>query len=299
MNINVLFELPEEIARGLANGTLERVGGVIRRTVDKKIVLWLTEIGKGELQKDGLPSILSSPQMLLGMQVANLAVNVAGFALIYQKIQQVERQLHSIDEKLVTLVEGQKWLDKKQLIVQLAPVVNSMNTLESVHRIKDKVLAREKLILADDRLGEASVYFRQIVGRMLADKLEQEHPDEFAACYRAWLMASQGRIQAMAEMDEIPEAFARADAFKLEHQAFGRDFIEVRSNPLRKLANERAQSYAEPLLTRLGRQCAGAHEIIKGKALQLEFMKDSGLKVSDLPDFRDISNKQYALVCFK
>lgn len=299
MHINVLFELPEEIAQGLKDGTLERVGGVIRRTSDKKIISWLTEIGKDEFEENNLPPILSSPQMLLGMQVANLAVNVAGFALIYQKIQQVEHQLHSIDEKLMTLVEGQKWLDKKQLIEQLAPVVNSMNTLESVHRIKDKVLAREKLILADERLGEARVYFRQVVESILADKLEQEHPDEFAACYRAWLMASQGRIQAMAALDEIPEAFARADAFKLEHQAFARDLIEVRSNPLRKLANERAKSYAEPLLTRLGHQCAGAHEIIKGKALQLEFMKDGGLKVSDLPGFRDISNKQYALVCFK
>ncbi|NIC38363.1 hypothetical protein HBJ58_16940 [Halomonas desiderata] len=297
-SISVLFEVPVEIAKGLADGSLERVGGVIRRIGDKQIVVWLTETGEDLAKGEKIPSILTSPQMLMGMQVANLAVNVAGFALIYHKLQQVERQLNGIDQKLVNLSHDQGWLDKKQLFSHLAPVVSSMNTLEGIYRINDKSIARDKLISADNKLDEASVYFRQILGDMLIDKLEQERPDEFAACYRAWLMASQGRIQTMAELGEIPEAYARADAFKLEHQTFGRDFLEIRRDPLRKLANERAKSHAEQLLAQLGQQCAGAHEIIKGKVLQLKFMKENGLEVMDLPVLEAQKNKGYALLHF-
>ena len=297
-NINVIFDIPAEILKGLADGTLERVGGVIRKVGDKKIVVWLTEAGEALSSESGIPSILTSPQMLMGMQVANIAVNIAGFALIYHKLQQVERQLHGIDQKLVSLASDQQWLDQKQLISQLAPVVSSLNILEGIHRINDKTIVRDQLVTADGKFGEASVYFRQLVGRMLADKLEQERPAEFAACYRAWLMASQGRIETMATLGEIPEAFARADTFKLEHQAFGREFLTVRRDPLRKLTNNRAQSHAESLLKQLGQQCAGAHEIIKGKALQLEYMRDNGLRLEDFPSITASKDKRYALFYF-
>ena len=121
-NINVMFELSEEIVKGLANGTLERVGGVVRRVGDKKIVVWLTEAGAEVSREAGLPSILNSPQMLMGMQVANLAVSVAGFALIYHKLQQVQRQIEGIDQKLQALSDAHAWLDKKHLIEHLAPM---------------------------------------------------------------------------------------------------------------------------------------------------------------------------------
>ncbi|WP_429089354.1 hypothetical protein [Aeromonas veronii] len=298
-NISVLFEIPTAIAEGLADGSLERVGGVIRTAADKKVVAWLQEAGGKLSDENGIPSIFTSPQMLMGMQVANLAVSVVGFALIYHKLQRVERQLQGIDQKLLDLSHAQKWLDQKFLISHLTPVVSAINTLEGIHRIRDKSIARDKLITADDKLGEASVYFRQIVGHMLVDKLEQERPEEFAACYRAWLMASQGHIQTMAELGEIAEASARAAEFKLKHQAFGHEFLAIRRDPLRKLSNVRAQGHAEPLLVQLGQQCAGAHEIIKGNALQLEFMRDNILKIDDISTLETRSNHRYQLLCFE
>lgn len=281
-SINVLFELPMHIAQGLENGTYERIGGVVRKIGDKKIVVWLSEAGEKLSNESQLPSILTSPQMMMGLQVANLAVNVAGFAMIYHKLQQVERQLQGIDQKLVALNAAQSWLDKKHLLAQLAPLVSAVNTLSSVRRIEDQQLVRDKLRSADDKLDVASVYFRQVLGQMLAEKIEQERPDEFAACYRAWLMASQGSIQTMAELGEIHEAHARAEAFKLEHKSFGRDFIATRRDPLRKFSSGGINDHADILLVQLGQQCAGAHEIITGKALQLGHMKENGLKLADL-----------------
>jgi len=297
-NISVVFELSDEISKGLADGTLERVGGVIRTVGDKKIVAWLTEASESASQESGIPSILTSPQMLMGMQVANLAVSVAGFALIHNKLQQVERQLQGIDQKLVALTEAQDWLDKKHLIEHLAPMCGALETLYGVHHLQDKSVAKAKLISADDKLNDASIFFRSILGQMLANKMEQKRPDEFAACYRAWLIASQGRIQTMAVLGEIQAARFLMKKFKMEHQSFGRDYIAVRRDPLRKLINERVSRYAEPLLAKLGKQCAGAHEILKGRVLQLEYMASNGLRLEDFPDVSAEKNKGYALLCF-
>ena len=41
--LEVVFEVPPEIVRGLATGTLERVGGVIREQGSKQVVMWLRE----------------------------------------------------------------------------------------------------------------------------------------------------------------------------------------------------------------------------------------------------------------
>jgi len=41
--INLRFLIPAEIAKGLDAGTLERIGGVIRETNSKQVVLWLRE----------------------------------------------------------------------------------------------------------------------------------------------------------------------------------------------------------------------------------------------------------------
>lgn len=46
MPLKVYFELPAQIAVGLASGRLERVGGIIRDAASKQIVAWLRESGK-------------------------------------------------------------------------------------------------------------------------------------------------------------------------------------------------------------------------------------------------------------
>jgi len=295
-NINVVFELSEEIAKGLADGTLERVGGVIRHVGNKKIVVWLTEAGAEASEKSGLPSILSSPQMLMGLQVANLAVNVAGFALIYRKLQQVQRQIEGIDQKLQALSEAHAWLEKKHLIEHLAPMCSALEALSSIHYIQDQETSKSKLLHADSKLEDASIYFRNVLGEMLVNKLEQERPEEFAVCYRAWVMASQGRIQTMAELGEIPLAQHLAQKLKAQHQAFGRDFLEVRRDPLRKLTSEHVHADSEAILKEIGQQSAGAHEIIKGRVLQLDYMVENRLTLNDFPAISDGSRGAYAYI---
>ncbi|WP_242051176.1 MULTISPECIES: hypothetical protein [Nostoc] len=42
--VTVTFMLADWVVKGLANGTLERVGGVIREVGTKQVVTWLREI---------------------------------------------------------------------------------------------------------------------------------------------------------------------------------------------------------------------------------------------------------------
>ena len=41
MNLNVVFDVPALVAQGLMNGSLERVGGVVRDSSNKQVVMWL------------------------------------------------------------------------------------------------------------------------------------------------------------------------------------------------------------------------------------------------------------------
>ena len=46
--LNVVFDLPAAVLHGLSNRSLERVGGVIRDSSSKQVVMWLQE-GGGEV----------------------------------------------------------------------------------------------------------------------------------------------------------------------------------------------------------------------------------------------------------
>lgn len=279
-SIQVLFEVPDDILQKLADGTYERVGGVIRTMDDKKVVAWLNEAGetlKDSTPGQGLPDILAGQQLLMGLQVANLAVSVVGFVVVYRKLQQVERLLQGIDQKMDRVVQGQEWLDNKQLIAQLAPLMAATRTLQGVHRLQDRENARLKLLDADSRLGEADEYFRNVLGLMLANELEARRPEEFAACYRAWLMANQGRVNAMAALEEMPEALDRLSTFKTLHGDFGKRYQDVRKDHMRALQAGGRGGHADVVLGQLTQQMVGAHEIVRGQLIQLEFLASKRL----------------------
>ena len=50
MNLNVVFDVPARVAQGLMNGSLERVGGVVRDSSTKEVVMWLRD-GGSEVSK--------------------------------------------------------------------------------------------------------------------------------------------------------------------------------------------------------------------------------------------------------
>jgi hypothetical protein len=102
--VDVTFNIPEQIAQGLSNGTYERIGGVVREIGSKHIVSWLRENVKND-------SVLSNSSVLSSATAAannfntvvsnlsnvanflNLAVSTMGFTIVLERLGDIEHQL--------------------------------------------------------------------------------------------------------------------------------------------------------------------------------------------------------------
>ena len=124
--IQVTFALASWVVKGLQDGTFERVGGVIRDVISKKIVTWLRDsnsvapsvisvasegfsdvnqrLDGVENQIDSLGQTLQGSQSILQVSTAasilNLGVSVMGFAVIAQRLNEIENQLKQAQELL-------------------------------------------------------------------------------------------------------------------------------------------------------------------------------------------------------
>jgi tetratricopeptide (TPR) repeat protein len=104
--LNVTFALVDWVAKGLENGTFERVGGVIREVGTKKVVAWLREISStnpyqqlGEVQK-GLQLTQGMLQLSTAASFLSLGVSVMGFAIIAQRLNDLEKRLRETQVSL-------------------------------------------------------------------------------------------------------------------------------------------------------------------------------------------------------
>ena len=103
--LQVLFHVPPEIEAKLASGEYRRVGGIIRNAADKqKIITHIKEAqGLEALTPASLPALLSGVGAVAS--VANLAVSVAGFALVLHKLGKMEKKLDALDAQMARLDE--------------------------------------------------------------------------------------------------------------------------------------------------------------------------------------------------
>ena len=297
--IQVFFEIPQSILNGLSTGYYERVGGVIRDAESKRVVAWLEEVVDINKETTGqtlpnLPKALAnSQQLMMGLQVTNLAVSAVGFAMVYNKLQKIENSLERVESKVDGLIKSHDYLHDKELIKHLSPVVSSIRSISESSIFSDPRIAKEKLINADNELDKASDYFRGVLGDMLAQKIESERPEEFAACYRAWVMANQGRVNTMMALTESQVAANRLYRFKSDHADLGKEFISIRSDSIRRIQAGRNAFRSDATLNMLGMQMVGAHEIIKGNELQLNYTIENNVEI---PRINNISSRNSGYV---
>jgi tetratricopeptide (TPR) repeat protein len=119
--ITATFVLADWVAKGLADGTFERVGGVIREVGTKQVVTWLREIGVNPSQ---MPTSTDSPANLLNLVFsgANLVGSVANAAVSGKGLADVNQRLGGI----------QQGLQQTQGILQVASAVSVLNLGVSV-----------------------------------------------------------------------------------------------------------------------------------------------------------------------
>lgn len=77
-NIEVLLQLDAQIETALALGTYERVGGVIRHSHSKQVVMWLHETSEVVPDKKVAQGLLTSVLKKTGMNSSAIGMIVGG-----------------------------------------------------------------------------------------------------------------------------------------------------------------------------------------------------------------------------
>ena len=196
MNLNVVFDVPAQVAQGLLNGSLERVGGVVRDSSSKQVVMWLQE-GGSEVSK-----ALSQPPLAGGakalavtnplLATANLGVSVAGFALVLQQLNRISDQIRAFDAKVTHKLDD-GWLAK------LKAGINSCQNGIGVQN--DSSLRKKRVDDAINMLEEARHYFNQ---QAVSSAL---HAEAVSADYIGLaFLALAAEVQAHLHLDEGKEA---------------------------------------------------------------------------------------------
>ena len=107
--IDVTFDLPSNIAAGLADNTLLRNGGVIQDNAGR-VVTWLREVTEAEQvgavsQAGGATSAMS---LIDAGSMLTLGVSVLGFTVIYAKLKEIEGQLKEFQKAIEDIDESLK-----------------------------------------------------------------------------------------------------------------------------------------------------------------------------------------------
>ncbi|MBD6617300.1 hypothetical protein FNW02_16060 [Komarekiella sp. 'clone 1'] len=126
--VTVTFMLTDWIAKGLADGTFERVGGVIRDVATKQVVSWLRE---KESNNNEMPNSTPSPNNLLNLifSWANLTASGANAAVTGKGLANVNGRLNGIENQLVQLEQS---LQLTQGILQVTTATSVLNLGVSV-----------------------------------------------------------------------------------------------------------------------------------------------------------------------
>jgi len=98
--VTVTFMLTDWIAKGLADGTFERVGGVIRNVATRKIVTWLRDNRSLAPQTMSFAANPVTGVLNLIVSGANTAISTKGFADVNQRLDGVEQHLGVIKQSL-------------------------------------------------------------------------------------------------------------------------------------------------------------------------------------------------------
>lgn len=283
IDLSVVFKVPEWLAAGLESGELERVGGVIRDKVTKKVVAWLKEGDTisteppSEVLNGQLSQLMMQGQVLMGLQMANLAVSTIGFAMIYRKLQGIERKLEGIQSGVEQLQDGQKWQDRKAFISHLAPVMSATGALSSLRSYKSADFAQNKLMHAERQFDTAEYYFKRVTLELMSERKHYARNIEFAMNYRSWIIAAQGKVQSLYQLGESVAAVDAAVRLQSEHADFGKELASLLAAPLHRFAPGNYEG--GDALTLFSQQAVQTHQILKGNALQLVFMNDNDVQV--------------------
>jgi len=248
--IEVLFEVPPAIAKGLATGALERVGGVIRETGSKQVVAWLREGGKiasnPNILTGGLGSVatgilntaisahshrlimqaLERQAMLIGtMGLLNIAISGCTLYILSKRITRLEKQIEEIHNRIIEEFTRDRQIN----------LLSALESMRDVVEAEGDSYKRAAQRLSQD-LDSARRHILHDFNRLLKDSMGAEQ-GQMAQDYLLLAMQVDAmRIRCYLETDEHKLARKRLNE-RLE------DYRKQISEFIHKLLGERRAMY--------------------------------------------------------
>lgn len=128
--LEVVFDVPPEIVRGLATGALERVGGVIRETGSKQVVMWLREGAKIADNSDLAAGVLKSVLDVGSGGLTSVAYGALDAVVATNRHNQIMQQFSSLTN-LTGLVGGIGVVNLAVSAISLAVMLKRFNEIEN------------------------------------------------------------------------------------------------------------------------------------------------------------------------
>jgi hypothetical protein len=198
MNINVLFDVPALVAQGVMNGSLERVGGVVRDSSSKQVVMWLQEGGSEVSKALANPPLAGGANALAAanplLATANLGVSVAGFAMVLQQLNRISDQIRAMEAKVDRVSHK---LDDQAL----AQLKAGINACQNAVELNDPTLRIQMAGQALTTLHAARQFFNQQVVRS-AGKAEASSAEYVGLAF----VALAAEVQTYLQLDEGEKA---------------------------------------------------------------------------------------------
>lgn len=175
MKINVAFDVPAAIATGLANGSLERVGGIVRFADNKQIVAWLLESPNLPNHAVGGSTLLSTLFAAVGTNagtietltsVGNLGLDLVDMAVTLHMIYKVDRRLESLYKEISAIYDRLERLDAK---MRSASISLALHQADSFLNSDSHVIRRGKFPIVDRDLVKAEKYLLEDIKHCLED----------------------------------------------------------------------------------------------------------------------------------
>ncbi len=171
--LEVVFNLPPEIARGLASGALERVGGVIRETGSKQVVMWLREVARivdnPKLASETLKTLLN----VSSGGLFSLATGALDAAFSMHRHRQIMQQLR--------VIQGFSSVGAAASVlgipVQISSIVYLANRISKLHEDIVAEFERDRRIKLVSTMEYMDTVLSKLEGARRASAVDRIAPD--------------------------------------------------------------------------------------------------------------------------
>ena len=233
-NINITFEIPDWIQRGLENGSLFRDGGTVRRS-DGAIAAFLKEsVGLSRGLADGsspssplLASQMTSLKFIssasLGMQVLNLGVSAVGFTIVISKLNKIQSQLKRLSSEV-------RWVSRKQDLTLIAGMKSALEIAEDAMHASNKDDLVNGLKKAIEELIKAANTSETWLSELISTRDYLSKPELFGLYYRTWACSRIAIVQSYLSLEDSELAMRAIQRMCGESESFHKRYLEVLQN---------------------------------------------------------------------